>query len=381
MKRKVHKYNNGTEGITSNDSIISYLKNNTRDSLTPEQLQNLSNSIAKYSKMSGAISPVMDIKGAADFTPIGNILSVKDIYDAVSYNDYVTAGLIGASLVVPPVLSKSVKKLVPSFVTAATDKLNALRRKERNLLGGRQKVYQDVIEQRNRVIEDLYTNSNAWKRAEDIKRKYGDDYPEVYKNVLSQYENNYFGLPEPTINNNGTFKARMNAKKGAIDRYVNTGKPAGYNDFEYQINDNVDIDYPTTVHELGHYVDFNLSRNPNSDYGNNMFKRMKEDLSTEPNRIFPEKTDYFRTGSEQKSYMNTLRRFMLDNNIILDDGQKVSTKKIKRALDMLPNDMKSIKAAYEQFKDPNLYTKWFNKIPLLGTIPVINKINEENKSN
>lgn len=36
-------------------------------------------------------------------------------------------------------------------------------------------------------------------------------------------------------------------------------------------------------------------------------------------------------------------------------------------------DMRSIEAAYLQFATPGQYTKWFNKIPLLGTYPIVNK--------
>lgn len=38
-----------------------------------------------------------------------------------------------------------------------------------------------------------------------------------------------------------------------------------------------------------------------------------------------------------------------------------------------PKDMRSIEAAYLQFATPGQYTKWFNKIPLLGTYPIVNK--------
>ena len=336
---------------------------------------------AQYSRMSGSISPMLDIRTAADFTPVGNVLMAKDIYDAASYNDYLTAGLLGAAMVVPPVISKTAKKFVPSFVTAAADKINALRNKERALKTTRENIYQKAIEQRNRTIEDLYTNGAVWERAEAIKKVYGDDYPQIYRDIINQYENDYFNLPEPVVKNYGESKAAMSAKKDAIDRYQKTGQPAGYGDFEYQIDDTLEgLDYPTTVHELGHYVDFNLAKSANPDKNNSLLNRIKGDLSVEPNRLFPDKTSYFRTGSEQKSYMNTLRRFMLDNNMIINEGDKVSTRKIRKAIDALPSGMQYVKGAYEQFKDPKLYTKWFNKIPLLGTIPFIID-NDNDKSN
>lgn len=357
-------YADGTDGI---EDPIEELKATARTTLTPYEQKQLMQDYAQYSKMSGSISPILDIQTAADFTPVGNVLMAKDIYDAASYNDYLTAGLLGAAMVVPPVISNTAKKFVPSFVTAAADKINALRNRERALKATRENIYQKAIEQRNRTIEDLYTNGAAWERAEAIKKAYGDDYPQAYRDVMNQYENDYFNLPEPVVKNYGESKAAMSAKKEAIDRYQKTGQPAGYGDFEYQIDDTLEgLDYPTTVHELGHYVDFNLAKSANPNKNNSLLNRIKGDLSVEPNRLFPDKTSYFRTGSEQKSYMNTLRRFMLDNNMIINEGDKVSTRKIRKAIDALPSDMQYVKGAYEQFKDPKLYTKWFNKIPLLG---------------
>lgn len=363
-KYQIQNYADGTDGVKD---PVAELKATARTKLTPQEQQQLMQNYAKYSRMSGAITPVFDIRDASDFTPVGNVLTTNDIYQAASDNDYITAGLLGASLIVPPVISKAAKKIVPSFVTAAADKINALRNREKALKANKETIYSKAIEQRNRTIEDLYTNDEAWKRAQNIKNTYGDDYPQVYKDVIDQYENNYFQLPDPVIKSTGDYKARMSAKDDAIDRYFKIGQPASYNDFEYQINnDFVDIDYPTTVHELGHYVDFNLAKDSDPDKGNLMFQRMKEDLSTDLNKIYPDKTSYFRMGSEQKSYMNTLRRYMLDNNMLINSSDKASTKKIRKAIDSLPSEMKSVKAAYEQFKDPKLYTKWFNKIPLLG---------------
>lgn len=176
-------------------------------------------------------------------------------------------------------------------------------------------------------------------------------------------------------------RARMSAKPDAIDRYMKTGKAAGYEDFEYQINPILDeINYPITRHELGHYVDFNVSKSSNPDHGNQMFSDMKSDLSKESNPLYPSETSYFRTGSEQKAYMNQLRQFMYDNNMINNIGDKVTTKQIKSAINMLPDSEKSTKAAYLQFNSPGQYTKWFNKIPLLTTVPAIYVYNNENNN-
>lgn len=73
------------------------------------------------------------------------------------------------------------------------------------------------------------------------------------------------------------------------------------------------------------------------------------------------------------TYMNTLREYMFKTGMINNIGDKVTSKQIKKATRSLPKDMKSIEAAYLQFATPGQYTKWFNKIPLLGTYPIVNK--------
>lgn len=159
----------------------------------------------------------------------------------------------------------------------------------------------------------------------------------------------------------------MAARKDAMERFRMNKIPAGYTDFEYNISPHLDrIDRPTAQHELGHYVDFNLSQNANADYNNNMFSALRRDLSTDSNPLYPDKTDYFRQGTEQKSYMNTLRSYMQSIGLMDRPGQKVTTKTIKRAINSLPSEMNAVRAAYLQFNSPGEYTKWFNKIPLLS---------------
>lgn len=120
-------------------------------------------------------------------------------------------------------------------------------------------------------------------------------------------------------------------------------------------------------------VDFNLAKSSNPDYSNSMFAELKRDLSKQKNPLFPDKTDYYSKGTEQKSYMNTLREYMFKNGMINNIGDKVTSRQIKKAIRSLPKDMRSIEAAYLQFATPGQYTKWFNKIPLLGTYPIVNK--------
>lgn len=221
--------------------------------------------------------------------------------------------------------------------------------------------------------EDLYSNPAYMERARQIQNTYGDNYAKVYEDIINQYNTNYWNLPNSVIKQLDA-KAKMQAKDAAVNRYITRRHPAGYDDFEYQINRNLtEIDYPTTRHELGHYVDFNLAKSSNPDYSNSMFAELKRDLSKQKNPLFPDKTDYYSKGTEQKSYMNTLREYMFKTGMINNIGDKVTSKQIKKAIRSLPKDMRSIEAAHLQFATPGQYTKWFNKIPLLGTYSIVNK--------
>lgn len=207
-------------------------------------------------------------------------------------------------------LTKYSSKYVPEVKRTVQDKINSLFRREAEDKARTFKLYDDAIESRNRIIEDLYSNPAYMERARQI-------------------QNTYRNLTE--------------------------------------------IDYPTTRHELGHYVDFNLAKSSNPDYSNSMFAELKRDLSKQKNPLFPDKTDYYSKGTEQKSYMNTLREYMFKTGMINNIGDKVTSRQIKKAIRSLPKDMRSIEAAYLQFATPGQYTKWFNKIPLLGTYPIVNK--------
>lgn len=369
-------YSDGTDGI------VDELKSNSRTTLTPEEQQYLLSKSRQRQRMSGSITPVFDIQDAVDFTPIGDILTARDTYNAFRDKDYIRASAMLGLMLAPPALGKIAKEKIPSFVTAAADKINALRRRERRQKELNTKIFSQGIEDRNRIIEELYDTPGIWDRAYNADINFGTNYVDTYNDLINNYYSNYFNLSEPKRINIGDAKAKMTATQDAIDRYNLDGTPASWGDFEYLINPDIEnLDKALTRHELGHYVDFNMSRSSNPDAGNLMFDAMKKDLSIDPNPMIPSETSYFRTGSEQKSYMNTLRQFMFDNNMINKIDDKVTTKKIQEAIDKLPSELNSVKAAYKQFKSPRKYTKWFNTIPLLDVTPFMLNYSEENNSN
>lgn len=358
---KTNKYQDGTDGI------VDELKSNSRTILTPEEQQYLLSKSRQRQRMSGAITPMFDIQDAADLTPIGDILTARDTYNAFKDQDYIRASAMLGLMLAPPALGKIAKEKIPSFVTAAADKINELRRRERRQKELDTKIFSQGIEDRNRIIEELYDTPGIWDRAYNADITYGTNYVDTYDNLINNYYSNYFNLPEPVRKDIGDAQAMMSAKPEAIRRYNDEGIPASWSDFAYYINPSIEnLDKALTRHEMGHYVDFNMSKSNNADRGNFMFNELRKDLSVDSNPLMPNQTDYFRQGTEQKSYMNTLRQFMFDNNMINRIDDQVTQKQIKEAINKLPSELKSVKAAYQQFKSPKKYTKWFNTIPLLG---------------
>lgn len=348
--RYAPKYSEGTSGVEDQETSerpVRYNKNTGKWEYG-------------YNPGAGYVKPAFNLE---DIPVVGDAIQAIEAGKSLLNKDFVSAGIAGLGLLAVP---KSVsKRVIPTVERTFAKKYN----EAKAFIAKKTGLFSDAVEQRNRIIEELQDNAEYWDRAKKIKNTYGDDYEQVYKEMLGNYQSmpNYYSLPEPTFKSMDNARARMSAKPDAIDRYMKTGKAAGYEDFEYQIDPILDeINYPITRHELGHYVDFNVSKSSNPDYGNQMFSDMKSDLSKESNPLYPSETSYFRTGSEQKAYMNQLRQFMYDNNMINNIGDKVTTKQIKSAINTLPDSEKSTKAAYLQFNSPGQYTKWFNKIPLLG---------------
>lgn len=168
------------------------------------------------------LKPVFSIEDAANMTPIGDAISVKDTYDAVKNRDWLGAGL--AALTVLPFVPSSLRN-----VKVAARYIPTVNRTEQN---------------RNRAEEERFN------------------------------------------------KTGVGAEPNEFDLWVNTGM---YRDPMQLAN-----------HEMNHYTDYIISRNP------------------------------------------------------------VSSTLLKKYLDKM-SDSDPIKKMFKQHKNINAYTKWFNAIPLLGT--------------
>lgn len=263
------------------------------------------------------LKPVFSIEDAANMTPIGDAISVKDTYDAVKNRDWLGAGL--AALTVLP--------FVPSGL--------------------------------RRVLEDINTIPYR-NRAEQADKIFGTNYSETYDLLDDLYQHRYFDLPEVQPKDM-VASGRLQAKPFAEERFNKTGVGAEPNEFDLWVNTGMYRDpMQLANHEMNHYTDYIISRNIDTSVNNNMLKQLENSLKQ------TDATDYYRKGTEQKAYMNQLRTMLKQNGDIQNLDEPVSSTLLKKYLDKM-SDSDPIKKMFKQHKNINAYTKWFNAIPLLGT--------------
>ena len=250
------------------------------------------------------LKPVFSIEDAANMTPIGDAISVKDTYDAVKNRDWLGAGL--AALTVLPFVPSGLRN-----VKAAARYIPTVNRTEQSLI--------------NQALGNI-----------SKKRDYLSDIANSRNRVLQ-------------------------AKPFAEERFNKTGVGAEPNEFDLWVNTGMYRDpMQLANHEMNHYTDYIISRNIDTSVNNNMLKQLENSLKQ------TDATDYYRKGTEQKAYMNQLRTMLKQNGDIQNLDEPVSSTLLKKYLDKM-SDSDPIKKMFKQHKNINAYTKWFNAIPLLGT--------------
>lgn len=132
------------------------------------------------------LKPVFDLEDAANITPIGDALSARDVYNAVTEKDWTGAGLAAATMIpfVPMTVKqfrKKYKGISPKSKQNYNSKLmdktvqnyidNADSYKESRI-----KLYEEAIKDRNKEYDNWIENEDAFRRAANFDRKYGTNY-------------------------------------------------------------------------------------------------------------------------------------------------------------------------------------------------------------
>lgn len=202
-----------------------------------------------------------------------------------------------------------------------------------------------------RIIERVMEDPSYTNRANEVRRKFGDDYSIPYADMFIAYNMDPSLLPNVQLMDDLT-------KAGTMGRTAD-GK------FIYRRTPDNDYIPNTAEHELSHFTDLLKSGRTDAHAGNNMFYQMSKDLTK---RVGDGRDNYFLLPTEQKAHMNQLREWMFKNGYINKRDQKITTEYMSKILKKLQNieGTKGLRRAAQQFKSNRTFTKWFNSIPLIG---------------
>lgn len=306
------------------------------------------------------LKPVFDLEDAANLTPVGDVLSAKEAYDAVKQNDWLGAGLAGLGFI--PFIPKGVRRIARQTPTVNRTFEQKVAEMEKRV-GNRRKMMEEFYDQRNRTYELLNT-PEARRRAADIDQKYGTEYNKVYDKLTKEYEDitSYVNMVEPEFVKDPDAFARIKPAK--------SGKKISLSE------DNITKpeDFPTGLirHEIGHYVDEMAYPGgvPNNAYLRQLGKPSKYRPFEEVKDIFrsPDKAlqdyRYLRNPTEKKSIMNQFNEYLMNNYTPSTYPQ--TTKEFKEAIEKAPDIHRNMKLLLKIHNKPSILFKDFKNRPLVN---------------
>lgn len=314
------------------------------------------------------LKPVFDLEDAANITPIGDALSARDVYNAVTEGDWTGAGLAAATMIpfVPMTVKqfrKKYKGITPKSKQNYNSKLmdktvqsyidNADSYKESRI-----KLYEEAIKDRNKEYDNWIENEDAFRRAANFDRKYGTNYVRTYSDELKRkYQNSnditQIGIKPMDPDTYGSFDP-------AIPDYI-------------FISNNQIVNKKPRVglinHELGHRIDRQAGVfGSDGKVVRPIFNRDKFESSDRIKQMYPKTynkiQNYLLKDSEIKSHMNEFRTYLRENNL-LDPTGKESLNSFKKKL--FNSNFDNLKKIFNSYKSGKQFIDDFNMIPITAT--------------
>lgn len=314
------------------------------------------------------LKPVIDLEDAANITPIGDALSARDVYNAVTEKDWTGVGLAAATMIpfVPMTVKqfrKKYKGISPKSKQNYNSKLmdktvqnyidNADSYKESRI-----KLYEEAIKDRNKEYDNWIENEDAFRRAANFDRKYGTNYVRTYSNELKKrYQNSnditQIGIKPMDPDTYGSFNP-------AIPDYI------------FISNNQISNKKPRVGlinHELGHKIDRQAGVfDSDGEVIRPIFNRDKFESSDRIKQMYPKTynkiQNYLLKDSEIKSHMNEFRTYLRENNL-LDPTGKESLNSFKKKL--FNSNFDNLKKIFNSYKSSKQFINDFNMIPITAT--------------
>ena len=300
----------------------------------------------------GAITPVFNLEDFVNFTPAGDVLSVRDAFIAAKNRDLIGLGLAGLG-VLPYIPTVNRNHFAERF--AEMEKRDA---KKHELLD-------DFFKQRNEVYEDLIENEEAYRRAANADRLSNSKYRDTYSEMIRQYGK---GNTDPNLIQPATDRALYaTSTKAQVDPqnldYI-------FLNPRYADPDELETAFqrmnPGLIrHEMGHIVD----EKAGLDYTNSLSNPNKFVSDEQLKLMFPKshkrlRNEILNRGSEIKSYMNEFRDFLMNKH---EYNDRETVNGMRKKLDRYNKQFPVLNKIYDSYKSKKQFVKDYNSVPLTAT--------------
>lgn len=300
----------------------------------------------------GAITPVFNLEDFVNFTPAGDVLSVRDAFIAAKNRDLIGLGLAGLG-VLPYIPTVNRNHFAERF--AEMEKRDA---KKHEMLD-------DFFNQRNSVYEDLIENEEAYRRAANADRISNSNYRDVYSDMIRQYGK---GNMDPNLVQPATDRALYaTSTKAQVDPqnldYI-------FLNPRYADPDELETAFqrmnPGLIrHEMGHIVD----EKAGLDYTNRLSDPNKFVSDEQLKLMFPKshkrlRNEILNRGSEIKSYMNEFRDFLMNKH---EYNDRETVNGMRKKLDRYNKQFPVLNKIYDSYKSKKQFVKDYNSVPLTAT--------------
>lgn len=313
---------------------------------------------------SGAIAPVLDLEGAANFTPIGDALSIRDMYVAARNRDLLGLGLAGLGIL--PFMSRIRPIDRPPIPTVNRDAIQRQIDLSVSQTDKNKKVLDDFYNQRNGVYESLIENEDAFRRAARADRRSGTSYMQTYQDMVREYGRDDSNL-NPNLAQPGYDRSLY---EQPVKAQVSTSNPdlirlnPRYKDPE-ELDETFQSLNPGLIrHEMGHSTDIKSGL----DYTKSLADPSKFESESRIKEIYPKsyKTiqDYLLNGSEIKSHMNEFRDFLFHKG---EYQPKETINSIRKKLDKYGSQFKNLNILFDLYKNKRQFVNDYNLIPITAT--------------
>lgn len=356
----------------------------------------------------GAVKAAFDIEDAANLTPVGDAITVKDMSQAVLNKDWAGLGIASLGLIpvvgtgLGKVITRGVRGIAKNIERESTDavrrsvptvnkdrftrQLNKVIEKMQQEKGSlRDPNYKisdisDANNARNEVLGDL--NKEYFDKARAVDAQYGTDYENTYKKILDAYNDPveymqntpYVKYEDLGIDNQGKINFAPDDERAFEIAVENS--PAKLKDYVVTAGKD-NATKGTIYHEMSHLVDGMQNPGGTFDIKDNKllweagkekhFKLFKEYNNAVSNaeKISEYNYRYLTNPFEMKAFVNTARSDMAQLGVLNKRTQSATKEQINSYLQH-PEAHGSLKKLFKLHKDPDQFYKMFNAMPYLG---------------